>query len=202
MMSKAELYILFADDDPKVRETLGEILGQVGLRTRCFTGTTACLQHLYRHLCASRTGRVEKKRTKTIRLPDDAKCTGPPLLVLVVTGYEDIATVVNALGVATLAPSAKRPGRRISASDVEHTRSRIAIISPLGGEQLTEMEASILHLILDGKTNSEIAHSLHRSVRTIEAHRRAIMRKLNVDNLVDLVKKSILMGLTRVESTD
>ena len=78
----------------------------------------------------------------------------------------------------------------------------IAIISPLGGEQLTEMEASILHLILDGKTNSEIAHSLHRSVRTIEAHRRAIMRKLNVDNLVDLVKKSVLMGLTRVERTD
>jgi DNA-binding NarL/FixJ family response regulator len=36
---------------------------------------------------------------------------------------------------------------------------------------------------------------LHRSIRTVEDHRRHIMRKLDVDNVIDLVKRAAVMGL-------
>ncbi|MFQ6036310.1 MAG: response regulator transcription factor [Sedimentisphaerales bacterium] len=67
--------------------------------------------------------------------------------------------------------------------------------NPGVAQLLTRSEMKVLHFILDGKSNKEIANLLHRSVRTVEVHRSHIMRKLEVDNLVDLVKRAAAMGL-------
>jgi two-component system response regulator NreC len=80
-------------------------------------------------------------------------------------------------------------------SVVELTLKGNARPQPLVNGVLTNTEMGILCLILDGKSNKEIAYLLHRSVRTIEVHRSHIMRKLGVDNVVHLVEKSIAMGL-------
>jgi DNA-binding NarL/FixJ family response regulator len=53
----------------------------------------------------------------------------------------------------------------------------------------------VLKLIIDGKSNKGIAYVMHRSVRTIEVHRGHLMSKLDVDNVVDLVKRAAMMGL-------
>ncbi len=53
----------------------------------------------------------------------------------------------------------------------------------------------MLKLIVDGKSNKEIASLLHRSVRTVEVHRRRVMEKLGVENLIDLVKRAATIGL-------
>jgi len=67
--------------------------------------------------------------------------------------------------------------------------------NPRVAKLLTRTEMKVLHFILDGKSNKEIANELHRSVRTVEVHRSHIMRKLGVDNLVELVKQAAAMGL-------
>ena len=72
------------------------------------------------------------------------------------------------------------------------------IDDPLLGESLTNMEIRILHLILDGHTNDEIADFLHRSVRTVEVHRSGIMHKLGVTNVVELVKRAVMLGLVEL----
>ncbi|MEN6384425.1 MAG: PAS domain S-box protein [Phycisphaerales bacterium] len=61
---------------------------------------------------------------------------------------------------------------------------------------LTAIEKSILDLILQGKSNKEIANQLFRSVRTIEDHRAHIMQKLGVTNVVELTKKAIESGIS------
>jgi DNA-binding NarL/FixJ family response regulator len=63
---------------------------------------------------------------------------------------------------------------------------------------LTKTEMKILHLILNGKSNKEIASLLHRSVRTIEVHRSHIMRKFDADNLIDLFKRAAIIGLVEL----
>ena len=60
---------------------------------------------------------------------------------------------------------------------------------------LTRREKEILLLIISGKTNKQIAKSLYRTQRTVEYHRNRIMCKLNAHNTVDLVKKTIAMGI-------
>jgi PAS domain S-box-containing protein len=64
------------------------------------------------------------------------------------------------------------------------------------GKPITGSEMRVLRLIVMGKSNKEIAKSLHRSRRTIEGHRAHLMQKLGVDNTVDLVRKAVAMGLT------
>jgi DNA-binding NarL/FixJ family response regulator len=70
--------------------------------------------------------------------------------------------------------------------------------SPRLARPLTRTEIKVLHFILDGKSNKEIASILHRSVRTIEVHRSHIMRKFDVDNLIDLIKQAAAMGLVHL----
>lgn len=54
---------------------------------------------------------------------------------------------------------------------------------------ITKREKQILGMIADGMGNKEIAGQLGKSIRTIETHRFNIMKKLKVNNVVELLKK-------------
>lgn len=56
---------------------------------------------------------------------------------------------------------------------------------------LTTRELEILKLITDGLSNQEIGDNLHISVRTVEAHKHNIMKKLNIFNTAELVKYAL-----------
>jgi DNA-binding NarL/FixJ family response regulator len=56
---------------------------------------------------------------------------------------------------------------------------------------LTSREREIVQLLTEGKTNKEVASLLSISVRTVEAHRAAIMNKLGIDSLAELVHYAI-----------
>ena len=50
-------------------------------------------------------------------------------------------------------------------------------------------------MVVDGKQNKQISESLDISVRTIETHRFNIMKKLGVNNAVDMVNKTVKENL-------
>ncbi|GGG74934.1 DNA-binding response regulator [Parapedobacter pyrenivorans] len=56
---------------------------------------------------------------------------------------------------------------------------------------LSKRERQILALVVDGKHNKDIAELLGKSVRTIETHRFNIMKKLAVNNAVDMINKAM-----------
>lgn len=60
---------------------------------------------------------------------------------------------------------------------------------------LTRREKEILRKVVDGQHNQDIADSLGKSVRTIETHRFNIMKKLAVNNAVDMINKTIKENL-------
>ena len=56
---------------------------------------------------------------------------------------------------------------------------------------LTQREKEVLAQLVEGATNKEIANKLFLSTRTIDAHRRNIMSKLDVNNSAQLVKLTL-----------
>lgn len=56
---------------------------------------------------------------------------------------------------------------------------------------LSKREKQILRLVIDGRHNKEIAEALDKSQRTIETHRFNIMKKLGVNNAIDMVNKAV-----------
>ncbi|WP_405233263.1 response regulator [Lentisalinibacter salinarum] len=64
---------------------------------------------------------------------------------------------------------------------------------------LGDREREVLQLLAEGLTSAEVAEKLHIALNTVETHRRNIMRKLDLHNVVELTRYAIREGLTRVE---
>jgi two-component system response regulator NreC len=62
-------------------------------------------------------------------------------------------------------------------------------------DTLSDREREILKLIAEGKTNKEIAELLFLSVKTVQAHRANLMRKLGMHDRTELVKYAIRKGI-------
>lgn len=60
---------------------------------------------------------------------------------------------------------------------------------------LTNREREILHLVIEGNTNAQIADQLVISPRTVETHRANMMRKLEVHNQSELMQFALRRGL-------
>ena len=63
--------------------------------------------------------------------------------------------------------------------------------------QLTNRERQVLDLILEGLNNKEIGEKLNISKRTAEVHRFNLMKKMDVNNLIELTNTVREYGLTR-----
>jgi DNA-binding NarL/FixJ family response regulator len=63
--------------------------------------------------------------------------------------------------------------------------------APEHADRLTSREREIVQLLAEGNSNKEIARGLALSVKTVETHRAAIMRKLDLHSLADLVRFAI-----------
>ena len=59
---------------------------------------------------------------------------------------------------------------------------------------LSDRETQVLKLLAKGKTNEDIADEISLSHLTIKTHRRNMMRKMNVNNVAELVSKAIERG--------
>ncbi|MFC3127182.1 response regulator [Pseudoroseomonas globiformis] len=63
---------------------------------------------------------------------------------------------------------------------------------------LTDREREILQLLAEAKSNREIAVRLNISLKTVETHRAAIMRKLDAHSIVDLVRYALRNNITSI----
>jgi DNA-binding NarL/FixJ family response regulator len=63
-------------------------------------------------------------------------------------------------------------------------------------DPLTAREREIVQLLAEGKSNKQIATLLSISLKTVETHRAAIMRKLDAHSVVDLVRYAMRNNLT------
>ena len=75
------------------------------------------------------------------------------------------------------------------------SRKVLPLQEELDGEILTPRQRDILRLVSIGHTNREIAQVLEISVRTVEVHRFNLMRRLNVRNVAQLLRRALQLGL-------
>ncbi len=66
------------------------------------------------------------------------------------------------------------------------------------GNSLTPRELQVLQLIVDGKSNKEVAAHLDLSANTVAVHRANIMAALNIHKTAELVVYAIRNGLVNV----
>ena len=60
---------------------------------------------------------------------------------------------------------------------------------------LSRREIQVATLLAEGKTAPDIAAELHIAASTVDVHRRNLMRKLDLHNVVELTRYAIRNGL-------
>ena len=85
---------------------------------------------------------------------------------------------------------------------VEEHLKRARQRSVRGGEEydpLTPREREVMQLVAEGEPNKTIAKRLGIAVRTVEAHRASIMRKLNLEDQAGLVRYAVRRGMVSID---
>ena len=103
-----------------------------------------------------------------------------------VTELERAANTFHACGARRYRDAADHElrllGRRV------HRRTQPGQADAIGVSALTEREQQIARLVVDRRTNPQIAETLFLSPKTVETHMRNIFRKLDVSSRVDVAR--------------
>ena len=99
---------------------------------------------------------------------------------------EQAAATFTACGAPLQRSAAEQQLRQLGRSI--HRRSRPGTADGTGVASLTGRELEVARLVVDRRTNQQIADELFLSLKTVETHMRNMFRKLGVSSRVDLAR--------------
>ncbi|MET0313612.1 MAG: response regulator [Hansschlegelia sp.] len=194
MSDNGVVYVV--DDDPRVREALGELLESNGLSCRSFASAADYMAFERADAPACLILDVELPDINGLelqkRIAGDAH---PPVVFL--TGHGDIPSSVQAIkgGAVDFLTKPVRQDALLAAVHAGLDRDRLArashaeasaLMDRLG--TLTPREQEVLPLVVSGLLNKQAASQLGISDVTLQIHRRRIMQKMKAASLADLVR--------------
>ena len=103
-----------------------------------------------------------------------------------------------AKGEIFLDPSISREVARRLLEAPGHRRDQQGAVAGDGSaayDALTPREREVMRLVCEGMYTKEIADALSISIKTVEHHRAGVMRKLGMQNTVELVRYAVKIGL-------
>jgi DNA-binding NarL/FixJ family response regulator len=100
---------------------------------------------------------------------------------------------LDALGAAPLARRVRARLRDLGVARIPRGPASRTRGNPAG---LTGRQAEVMHLLIQGMTNAEIADTLVLSVRTIDSHVAAVLGKLGSRTRKDVVTRAADLGIT------
>jgi two-component system response regulator NreC len=195
------LAIVLAADDAPVRPKLRRLLESAGLEIVAEAGDAeSAVDAAVRHTPAAlvlgldRPGDISS--LDTLRAVQQAS---PGTRVIVLMTQDDARFARHALHAGAAACILDDlPGEDLIDAVRRAATQRIGPAQPEPGpppDGLTEREFDVLRLLALGHTNTEIAAQLHLSVRTVEAHRAHLQRKLSRPSRAELVRYALDRGL-------
>ena len=198
------------DDDPAIRDSLQHLLESVGLRALGFADVETFLTAYQ----PDRPGCL----LLDIRIPGCNNLTSQQLLrerdidipVIIVTGHGDVAMAVTAMKQGAL-DFIEKPFNDQMLLDCVHNalaEDRVRRCTRAQRQQLLERfgtltprEQDVLHQVVEGLSNREIADLLHLSRKTVEVHRAKVMQKMQADTLSQLIRMAMALNILKVFDT-
>jgi len=197
------LTVYVVDDDPSVRDALGLLLGVRGYRTAIFAGGEDFLLAWRAEWAGCLLIDIRMAGMDGLSLQRELGARGCAIPIVIITGHGDVG-LARAAFKANASDFLEKPfdhDKLIAAIDdafARERKSRQRLQSRARGRDLlrvlTPREREVMGLVVTGRHNRDIAPALGISVRTVEVHKARLMSKLEVDNVADLVRISMLGG--------
>lgn len=129
---------------------------------------------------------------------------GSILPIVFLTGYPDVPTTVRTIKAGAedflIKPVSSDKLLQAIERAIAHHEARLGLKSKLDMVRahiaaLTPREREVFELVVRGKANTQIAHALGCTERTIKAHRQRVMQKMQVQSLAELVSLAERVGV-------
>jgi two-component system, LuxR family, response regulator FixJ len=193
----AEPTVFVVDDNPAVRKSLQALMNAAELASE----TYASAEEFLATYDARRPGclvlDVRLRGRNGLDLQDELRRRNVRVPIIVMTGYGDVPTSVRAFkgGAIDFLRKPVPPKaliERIREALAIDARARDAATQHAGLADcighLTPRERQVMDLLAVGKSSKAIATALNISVRTVESHRRTVLRKMNVSSAAELAR--------------
>lgn len=197
MLTEPIVYVV--DDDQAMAESLSWIIQSIGLKVKTYTRAQDFMDQFdpYQHGCLLLDVRMPGMSGPELQ----TKLTGenpPPLLpIIFISGHGDVPLAVRVMKAGAvdfltkpfndqvLLESINKALRldknnRDKQQESAQAEAKFALLSP--------REIQVLHGIIAGKQNKVISAELNISLKTVEAHRASVMKKMSVKSVPELVK--------------
>ncbi|OHB63299.1 MAG: hypothetical protein A2Y77_06770 [Planctomycetes bacterium RBG_13_62_9] len=189
-----EATVFFVDDEPAIRKVVQRTLEISGYHVKVFSCAEDCLTSLSEKGCDVVVTDVRLEGMDGLALLREIRRRFPWLPIIIATGYGDTRMAVAAMKGGAADFIEKPLDRQELLSAIQEALKTAVKPQPSLLKGLSDTEAHVLHLILDGKTSRDVALALNRSIRTVEAHRHRIMKKLGAKNVAQLIQRADAMG--------
>ena len=200
---RVEPTVFIVDDDPEVLATLGELARIVFPQVQTYSSVESFLgkRNTPCECCGCVILDVAMPGMSGLELQVRLHEMGCELPIVFLTGYGNVQMAVAALqaGAVDFLEKPVREQdlwasiRRALEVDLQRRQRRCRRAEfRQRTARLTPGEHEVFDLILAGKYNKQIAARLGLSIRTVEDRRARVMRKMQADSVVDLVKMALL----------
>jgi len=190
--------VFVVDDNPGVRRSLKALVEAEGMAVRTFATASEFLAAYDPQDpgCLVLDIRLRGGRNG-LDIQDELRRRHATLPIIVVTGYGDVPTSVRAFkgGAVDYLEKPVPPKRlteRIRACiEIDRRTREVAARHATVADRiarLTPRERTVMELLALGKSSKSIAVALHISVRTVESHRRTVLRKMDVSSAAELAR--------------
>jgi FixJ family two-component response regulator len=202
-MKQAGEVVYLVDDDPWIREAMGDLLAASGLTVISFESAEGFLRHERIDAAACLVLDLQLPEMSGLELQQRLTATAN-LPVIFITGHGDIPTSVRAMKGGALEfltkpvdAQALTAAIRTALAVNRQARAHQAEIAGLSAKlaALTPRERQVLSLVVSGYLNKQVAAILGIAEVTIQIHRGRIMRKMQMSSFADLVRTCGLVGI-------
>ena len=190
------------DDDRAVRDSLSFLMKSVGFESMAYDSAEAFLEKADLNRPGCLIVDIRMQGMSGLELQQLLNERSSKLPVMIITGHGDVPLAVQAMKAGAVDFLEKPYDNQLliarirqclqQISEEEDKENRVAKAKSRLA-QLTPRELEVMNLLVAGKHNKAIADDLDISVRTAEAHRAKVMKKLHADSLSDIVRVALLM---------
>lgn len=189
--------VFVVDDDTDLCEALRWLLESDGLKVETYTSAQSFLEAYEPDRPGVLALDVRMPDMDGLELQQHLNARGYEIPVIILTGHGDVPMAVRALKAGALEFFQKPVNdqalldciHRAMRVDVEKRRQRAcADVTRARIAALTRREREVMDLVVAGHANKQIAEILCLSVKTIEVHRKRVMKKMQAGTVVELVR--------------
>jgi FixJ family two-component response regulator len=201
--------VYLVDDEPDLLSALQRLLESAGLQVAAFASAQAFLLTHHRLAPGCLVLDLSMPGLSGLQLQRELEQRGSPLPIIFLTARGDIAASVQAMKHGAIDFLTKPVDDFVLLAAIKDALATCELRQRALSERnrveqhlalLTERERQVLHHVVAGRLNKQIAADLGTGEKTIKFHRGNLMRKMGVRSVAELVKLVDRVGIGSTRS--